>query len=460
MDTSKPVRIAFIGGASMTWMPSFAHDILSHKPLAGSTLVLMDIDDDHLTTMTRYVTRMVEETGGDLRIESTAERAEALAGADYVVTTFGPGGHEYWKEDVGIALRYGIQEPAGMSVGPGGLMQGLKGIPTIVEIAQDMERLCPNARLFNYTNPMSSLTLAFNRYSTIEGVGFCPGIYGYIGKVGRTLGIPAQDINYVAGGVNHMNWVLDVAYDGRDVLAEYRDRLAAESLESEKVRKEAGWDATQAQDKSAAVRTSWDPISRKLYELFGAWPVPGDGHTAEFVPYFIGKGRDIEKQHRLSHDYIERRIEKRKGVWSKIEAAAAGEGEFIRGDYESQERVELMIHAIEFNEPGVIYLNVMNDGAIPNVLPEACVELPVVVDSHGFHPVHIGNLPPGPAAITNLAAAVQDLTVEAALNGDRQLALQALALDPLTYTLELEETERMLDEMLEASRPVLPRFFD
>ena len=156
----------------------------------------------------------------------------------------------------------------------------------------------------------------------------------------------------------------------------------------------------------------------------------------------------------------ERRIEKRKGVWSKIEAAAAGEGEFIRGDYESQERVELMIHAIEFNEPGVIYLNVMNDGAIPNVLPEACVELPVVVDSHGFHPVHIGNLPPGPAAITNLAAAVQDLTVEAALNGDRQLALQALALDPLTYTLELEETERMLDEMLEASRPVLPRFFD
>jgi alpha-galactosidase len=102
----------------------------------------------------------------------------------------------------------------------------------------------------------------------------------------------------------------------------------------------------------------------------------------------------------------------------------------------------------------------MNQGAISNVLPEACVELPVVLDGSGFHPVHIGDLPPGPAAITNLAAAVQDLTVEAAVSGDRQLALQALVLDPLTYSLEIEETERMLDEMLEASRPVLPRFFD
>ena len=118
-----------------------------------------------------------------------------------------------------------------------------------------------------------------------------------------------------------------------------------------------------------------------------------------------------------------------------------------------------MIQSIESNLQRVIYLNVTNNGAIPNVLPGACVEVPVMIDRYGFHPVHIGPLPSGAAAITNLAAAVQDLTVEAALKGDRHLALQALALDPLTYTLDLDETERMLDEMLEASRPVLPRFF-
>jgi alpha-galactosidase len=433
MGKNGSLRIVFIGGASMTWMPSFAHDILTCEFLAGSTVVLMDIDDERLPTMKKYVERLVQEMEGDLEVETTTERAEALSGADYVVTTFGPGGHEYWKEDIAIALRHGIQEPAGMSVGPGGLMQGLKGIPTIVEIAQDMEKLCPGARLFNYTNPMSSLTLAFNRYSTIRGVGVCPGIYSYIGKIGRILGLPADELYAIAGGVNHMNWLIEVRYDGRDVLPEYRER---------------------------AGQASMDPISGTLYDLYDAWPVPGDGHTAEFVPYFIGKGRDIEKRYNLAHDYIERRIEKRELLWQDIEAAALGEGDPVKGGYESQERLEPMIQSMEFNEQRVLYLNVVNNGAISNVLPGACVEVPVMMDQYGPHPVHIGPLPAGAAAITNLAAAIQDLTVEAALNGDRHLALQALALDPLTYTLDLDETESMLDEMLEASRPVLPRFFD
>jgi len=433
VDQSKPVRIVFIGGASMTWMPSFAHDILACQTLAGSTVVLMDIDGEHLHTMKKYIERMVRENKADLRIKITTDRAAALSGADYVVTTFGPGGHEYWKEDIAIALRYGIQEPAGMSVGPGGLMQGLKGIPTIVEIAEDMENLCPSARLFNYTNPMSSLTLAVNRYSSIQVVGVCPGIYMYVDRIGRLLGLPPDELHFIAGGVNHMNWLIEVKHDGKDVLAEYRERA-----------------------KDAAL----DPISRTLYDLFAAWPVPNDVHTAEFVPYFVGKGRDIEKQYNLSHDYIERRIEKRKLVWKAIEVAALGEGPLLKGEYESQERVEFMIQSIEFNEQRVIYLNVINNGAIYNVLPWACVEVPVVVDRYGFHPVAIGALPPGATAITNLAAAVQDLTVEAAIKGDRQLALQALALDPLSYTLDLDEIEKMLDEMLEASRPVLPRFFN
>lgn len=417
----------------MTWMPSFAHDFLACKELAGSTLVLMDVDADHLRTMKRYVERMVEAQKGDLRIESTTERAEALTGANYVVSTFGPGGHQYWKEDVGIALRYGIQEPAGMSVGPGGLMQGLKGIPTIVEIARDMEALCPKARLFNYTNPMSSLTLGFNRYSRVQGVGVCPGIYGYADRIGRALGISPAELQYVAGGVNHMNWVLKVLHNGEDVLPRFRKR---------------------------AEEGGWEPISRTLFDLFGAWPVPGDGHTAEFTPFFIGKGRDIEKQYNLPHDYIERRIERRAKMWKSIEAAAWAEGEFHRGEYESREFAEVMIQSIEFNEGWMLYLNVMNQGAIANVQPGVCVEVPVIIDRYGFHPVHIGELPPGAAAISNLVGAVQDLTVEAAMKGDRHLALQALALDPLTYSLDLKETEKMLDDMLMASRPVLPRFFN
>ncbi len=439
-DTPIRARVAFIGGASMTWMPSFAHDFLRADALRGSTLVLMDLDAEHLRTMHRYVERMVQQAGGDLTIVSTTDRAEALTGADYVVTTFGPGacdswadGHIYWKQDIDIALRYGIQQPAGMSVGPGGLLQGLKGIPTIVEIAREMERLCPGARLFNYTNPMSSLTLAFNRYSKVQGVGVCPGIYGYMDRVGKELGIPVAELSYLAGGVNHMNWVLNIQRGEQELLPTWRDHTET---------------------------AGFQPISRALYDLFGVWPVPGDGHTAEFVPYFIGVGRDIETEYHLPHDYIERRMERRAKLWSGIEAAARAEGEFPEGLYESREFAEVMIQSIERNEGKQLYLNVINNGAIPNVLPWACVEAPVVVDHFGFHPVQVGDLPAAAAAVTNLAAAVQDLTVEAAMLGDRHLALQALALDPLSYTLSIRDREKMLDEMLAASRPALPRFFN
>ena len=136
------------------------------------------------------------------------------------------------------------------------------------------------------------------------------------------------------------------------------------------------------------------------------------------MPYFIGVGRDIEAEYNLPHDYIERRMERRAKLWSGIEAAAWAEGEFPEGLYESREFAEVMIQSIEHNEGRQLYLNVINNGAIPNVLPWACVEAPVVVDHFGFQPVHVGELPAAAAAITNLAAAVQDLTVEAAVQGD------------------------------------------
>ena len=348
MTESKSVRVTFMGGASMTWVPSFAYDFLNSSKLAGSTLVLMDPDGARLQTMQKYLQRMVREHRGDLTIEITTERARALAGADYVVATFGPGGHEYWKQDIGIALRYGIQEPAGMSVGQGGLMQGLKGIPMIVEIAHDMEKLCPGARLFNYTNPMSSLMLAVNRYSRVQGVGVCPGIYLYIGRIARTLGLPANELAFMAGGVNHLNWVLEVRHNGEDILPKYGALLAAaeQHHRARKIETLHGREAVETHER-------FEPISRKLYELYGAWPTPGDGHVAEFVPFFIGKGRDIETRYNLPHDYIEKRIEKRKVIWAQIEAAAAGKGDILQGEYESQERAEQMVQSIEFNEQRV-----------------------------------------------------------------------------------------------------------
>ena len=446
---SKTVRVAFIGGASMTWMPSFAADFLGYEPLRGSTLVLMDQDAGHLDTMLRYVKRMRDERGGDIDFEVTAERDEALDGADFVITTFMAGGHQYWSKDVSIALSHGIQEPAGMSVGPGGLMQGLKAVPAIVEVAQDMEDLCPDATLLNYTNPMSSITLGVSRYSAIPVAGVCPGIYGYLGKIGEALNVARESIRCRAAGVNHMNWITELTAAGRDLLKEWRDYTAMHA------RKLAdGYESKYA----AAYAQGMDVVSRTLYETYGAWPIPGDGHTSEFMPYFIRKGVDVGV-YGMKHDYIEERVERRKGVWGQIEAAAAGQTPLLHGGYESVEKAEQMIGSIVYNEGKAFTLNVPNDATIANVVSEAIVEVSVVCDAWGFHPVQFGDLPPAIAAWTNLYAAVQDLTVEAAMSGDRKLALQALLMDPLCYSLDISEVSAMLDEMLAASRPVLPRFF-
>jgi alpha-galactosidase len=425
------VKISFIGGGSMTWMPTFSQELLSCHELVGSTIVLMDTDKEHLDVMEQYLGRMKLEFDSDVEIVATTDRSEALADADFVVITFMAGGHDYWATDLNIALSHGLESPKGMSVGPGGLLQGLKAIPMIVEIAEEMEVLCPKAKLINYTNPMSSIVLGLQRYSSIPSVGVCPGLEHEISRFSKMLGVSEQDLSVRAAGVNHCNFILELQLEGQDVLPKIIEMLAAKN--------EA-------------------PASRLVYETWGGYPTPGDIHIIEFFPYFMRQGVGLEKWGQ-THNYVENRMAKREVFWRSIEAAAAGEGDLVTS-YESREKLDKLICSSLFNENRIFQLNVMNDGAIPNVIPEAVVELNTLVDAYGYHAVQFGPLPLAIAAVCNVAAAVQGMTVEAAMDGDRTLALQALLTDPLVYSMEINEVGKMLDEMLEAQRVWLPRFFN
>ncbi len=425
------VKISFIGGASMTWMPTFSQELLSCRDLAGSQIVLMDIDKDHLDVMEQYVNRMKREMKSDVTIAATQDRQEALSGADFVVITFMAGGHDYWATDLNIALKYGLQAPKGMSVGPGGLLQGLKAIPMIVEIAQEMEGLCPHAKLINYTNPMSSIVLGLQRYSKIPSVGVCPGLEHEIIRYAKLLGVPEDELVVRAAGVNHCNFVLKLRHQGEDMLPKVI-KLLAEANE--------------------------EPASRLIYEIFGGYPTPGDIHIIEFFPYFIRQNVPLEKWGQ-KHNYVENRIARREVFWKSVEAAAREEGGTVTS-YESREKLDKLICSALFNQQKVFQLNITNHGAIANVVPEAAVELFTVVDQYGYHPLQFGALPAGIAGICNVAAAVQDLTVEAAMRGDRKLALQALLMDPNVYSMEIDVVNKMLDEMLAAQRVWLPRFFN
>jgi len=424
------VKISFIGGASMTWMPTFSQELLSCRELEGGTIHLMDIDGERLGTMERYLNRMRGEVGSDMEVLATTDRGEALSDADFVVTTFMAGGHDYWATDLNIPLKYGLQTPKGMSVGPGGLLQGLKAVPMIVEIAREMESACPGGKLINYTNPMSSIVLGLQRYSRIPSVGVCPGLEHEVTRFAGLLGIPEEELEVRAAGVNHCDFVLELRHRGRDVLDDLVGALASRGEE---------------------------PISRTIYEVFGGLPTPGDIHIMEFFPYFMRRGTELEEWGQ-THNYVENRIRKREAFWSELEASAGGEGDFVTS-YESREKLDRLVCSSLLDRGDVFQLNAMNRGSIPNLPPDAVIEVPTVVDAFGFNPVHFGPLPPAIAGVCSIAATVQDLTVEAAMRGDRRLALQALLMDPMCYSLDIETAGKMLDEMIEAQRAWLPRFF-
>ena len=423
-------RISFIGGASMVWIPTFADELLSCGELEEGEVVLMDIDADRLATMEQYVLRLRRDRGSSMGVRATTDRDAALEGADFVVSTLMVAGHDAWATDLNIALKYGLQTPKGMSVGPGGLLLGLKAVPVIVELAQRVGELCPEAKLLNYTNPMSSITLGLQRYTPIPSAGICPGLDIELHKYAELLDVAVDELIPRAAGVNHCDFILELRRGGEDVLPQ------------------VVWELE---------RTGEEPISRKIYDIFGALPIPGDIHIIEFFPYFIRKGVDLADWNQV-HNHVERRIERRARTWSKVEVAARGEGSLVESS-EKLEKLDRLVCSSWLDRSDVFQLNVMNRGAIPNVDANAVVELPVLADRFGYHAIQFGPLPTALAAICNAAAAVQDLTVQAAMTGDRKLALQALLLDPMVYSMDLATAGKMLDEMLMAQRDALPRFF-
>lgn len=439
-------RIAFIGGGSLTWIPRFTHDLLRAKELVGSTIVLMDTDAQALDLMARYCRRMIAESGGGLEVVTTQERDAALEGADFVVSTFMAGGHRAWAEDLNIALKYGIQHPKGMSVGPGGFIQGLKAIPQLLDLAWTMEKICPQAPLFNYTNPMSSISLALQRHSNIKAVGVCPGITIAMEWFSELLGMQRDELAYRAAGVNHCNWVLEVRHKdtGEELLPMIIDKI----MQMPK--------PTNA-DKVSEAETL--KVGAELYRLFGGIPIPGDFHITEFFPYYLRPGLDLFEAYGIRHNFVERRIAGKDSYRMDIEAGLRGETPLPQARGESLEKLEFMLLSIIYNQGRVYHLNVINNGVIENVRPDMCVEVPVAIDAYGFHPLHFGELPPAIAGWTNLHGAVQDLTVRAAVEGDRKLALQALLLDPMCYHLEVGQVEAMMEELLQAQKQWLPQFF-
>lgn len=427
-------KIVIVGAGSVEFTRNLLADFLAYPELKGMTVGLHDIDEERLRTAEGVARWTAAQLEAEPRIEADLDRERLLPGADFVVNTVQVGGYEATQVDFDIPARYGIEYTIADTVGVGGVMRGLRSIPVMLEIAEQMERLCPNAWLLNYTNPMSMLVWAAGAASRIRTLGLCHSVYWTIRGLAHWLDVPFEEVRYRTAGINHIAWVLELRRGGEDLYPLLRRKVEAGEVPAH------------------------DRVRPELFRRFGYYPTESSEHHAEYSPYFLGHPELVEQLNIPLREYL-RRCQVNLGEFDETKRRLAA-GEPLEIEPTSEYAAEI-IHCMLTGETTEIVGNVMNDGGrlIPNLQAGSCVEVPCLVDGLGVHPTIAGPLPTQCAALIHPLIALQSLTVEAALERDRDKIYQAVALDPvLAGRLTLDEIWRMTDELLAAEARWLPRW--
>jgi alpha-galactosidase len=439
-------KIVIIGAGSTEFTPGLLADLVASPDLNTATVALVDIDPWSVETMVRLAERLNRERGTGLTITGTTDRRDALPGADFVTVTIAVGGARGWETDVRIPEKYGVYQTVGDSVGPGGVFRALRHVPEIVAIARDMEELCPEAWLFNYTNPMSAIVRGVQKSTSIRCVGLCHGVLHTRELMARDLGAPTDDLNVVFAGVNHLCWLLDARVRGEDAYPRYRQFLA-DGLQNP--REETADDPYDR----------FQQVSALLTETYGYFPSPGDRHVAEFFPYFLrmaddGHGLAYGTQYSLdmTNEIFATKDTTREQLREQADGHIPLDPELLEDAREGERLIQIIDAIVNDRRMPELAVNVRNNGLISNLPPWAIVEVPGQISGFGVSGIGVGPLPDGPAGVIRHRIDQQELTVDAALSGDRGLVIQALLADPLMANTSFEAASAMLDEVTEAHR--------
>jgi alpha-galactosidase len=430
-------KIAIIGAGSIVFCKTLLNDMFRTEALAGSTYALMGPTRSKLERMKKYADTLIAKNRLQARTYTTTDRRDALKDADYVIAMFQIGGVDAFKLDYEIPMRYGVDQCIGDSMGPGGIFRGMRTIPVMTDMLEEMHELCPGAIVLNYVNPMATVCLGMGRASEIPFIGLCHGVQTTLDLIAGYVGLPRDQLDYVAAGINHMAWFLKIEKDGVDLYPKLKANFEKpEYYVNEKVRGEVmrhfGYFMTESTGHLSEY-LPWFRKNRKALDLYCDEPAFGGASGA-----YYGWCRDIKEKYR-EVDFLDREP-----------------GEL---EPRSKEYCSYILEAVETGRPFKLNGNVMNDGYITNLPYDACVEVPVYADADGLHPLVVGDLPPQLAALNQSNVSVQSLAADAALLGDPELLEAAVSLDPLTgAVLTLKEVRDMTIEMLEAEKQWLPQF--
>lgn len=465
----KAPKIVILGAGSAIFGLGALVRIIRSERLRGAELAMVDIDEDALRTITAAAEKMNEAWGAQMKITSTTDRLEVLPGADFVIVSVQVGPREtVWEMDWQIPLKHGIRQPYAENSGPGAFAHTARNLPLILDIARDMERLCPDAWYLNLTNPLIRLTLAVHRYTKIKVLGLCHQLlWGYAmaaAVLADRWNIPVPDHFHVhtdaanmpnflpvalagvkhldikAAGINHFSWVYDIRdkETGEDLYPLLRERWFSETYRD------------------------FEPLSRDIFRIFGMMPTAGDSHMCEYLAYVHDpvtrpwEKYDLKLQ---SWDGNRKRRAERKAIAEAIATGKMAPDELINlGRFSIlEEPVPEIMEAIYFNH--VYYnqqLNIPNNGLIPNLPADAIVEVPGIVTGMGIRGLNMPPLPEPIAELCRRELAYSSLVVDAAAKGDYDLSLQALLLDPMVN--DIDRARAILDSFLADFAEYLPQF--
>ncbi|MBP6964288.1 MAG: hypothetical protein KBC96_07780 [Armatimonadetes bacterium] len=434
-------KYVLIGAGSAMFTRGMVADLIQRGQECD--LALVDIDPEALEVAEGLTRKMIEARKSPITLSAFLDRRDVLPGATAVICTIGVGGRRAWEQDVFIPRKYGIYQPVGDSVMPGGTSRALRMIPSMVSIAEDVLDLAPNALLFNYGNPMGPVCRGVRKATGANMVGLCHGVFHVAHHLSQVLGADPTRINYAAVGMNHLTWFTDVRIDGQDAMPKLLQ------IADERVGQlgEHGPDAI-------------DVFTWQMMKLFGAFPAVLDRHITEFFPQFFRTGDYYGKKLGGDAFSFEGTIAAGDRIFDEMKEVAAskeplGEEFFERIGGEHEQVMEI-IESIRTDAGRTYSANLPNTGQVPNFPKDAIVEGPCVADGSGMHPIAQPPLPSGIVGTLATRLAWVETTVEAALEGSRDKFIQALVLDGAVES--METAEKLADELLATQAEYLPQF--
>jgi len=460
-----PTKIVVIGAGSASFGENTLSALLRSKKLRGSTLVLVDRNTASLDIVHRLANRLNAEWDAGFTVSAHSDHKEALAGAEFVVSAIEVGPREeLWKSDFEIPIKYGVRQPYAENGGPGGFAHAARNIGPLMEIIRDMEQACPEAWFINFTNPMTRICDAVNRHSNIKAVGLCHQVYigyAFVGlALADDLGIEILDglegmhadfmqhalregiihqtlprVDITAAGLNHFTWILGMhdKQTGADLYPRFKERFAS-------------------------LDPTFEPLTHDIYEAMGIFPVPGDTHLCEYLPWVSDPiTKPWEKYNIRLYDW---------DMWAGLRDFSLDRlNDMADGhltvesllETDSEGALEMIENIAGGGTHYHLAANLPNTGQISNLPSEATVETPVLVNGNGVQPVHVGTLPEGVAELCRREIAVGQLCVDAAIEGSREKALQCLLLDPMIT--DIGVAKQILDDYLTTYKEHLPQFW-